>query len=93
LDGGIVAEETAAFLCRHVFEKTRHILVVSRVRGVWQFLCGDTYIQGGHEINHVVALDQIVEQDKTIQDVLDLPAGWEADRPTIKDPWRRRDFT
>jgi hypothetical protein len=79
--------ETAAFVCSHVFENSRPVLLVSRAGGDWQFLCG-----GGHEAQekpHVVGLNHLVERDGSLSELVDLPPDWEAERTGIGEPWIR----
>jgi hypothetical protein len=79
--------ETAAFVCSHVFENSRPILLVSRAGGDWQCLCG-----GGHQAEEkprVVGLNHLVERDTTLSELQDLPRDWEAQRTAVGKPWIR----
>ena len=79
--------ETAAFVCSHVFENSRPVLLVSRAGGDWQCLCG-----GGHEAQkkpRVVGLNHLVERDRTLSELQDLQPDWEAERTAIGEPWVR----
>lgn len=80
--------ETPAFVCSHVFKKIKPVLLVSRVDGDWQFLCG-----GNHEddeLPHVVGLNHLIEQDPTLAELYDLPVNWEAERNNVGSPWRKK---
>lgn len=79
--------EALAYVCRHVFNHERPVLLVSRAEGDWQFLCG-----GDHEpdeIPHVVGLNHLLDSDSSIEELKDLPPNWEAERNSVAAPWRR----
>jgi hypothetical protein len=80
-------KETAAYVCGHIFDATRPVLLVSHEDGDWQFLCG-----GPHEADEkprVIGLNHLIESDKTIGEVLDLPSDWDAERSEVNAPWTR----
>jgi hypothetical protein len=86
-----MTKETPAFVCPHVFQRTRPVLFVSRDGGDWHFLCG-----GGHpneEKPRVVGLNHLMESDPTLQQLEDLPVEWEAERVSIDAPWARREIS
>ena len=78
-----------AYVCIHVFEASRPVLLVSRADGDWCFLCGD-----GHEdvaANYrVVGKGHILERDPSLNELADLAPDWEAERSTIGGAWTRR---
>jgi hypothetical protein len=79
--------ETPAFVCEHVFRKDAPVLLVSKEDGDWQFLCG-----GEHQMEDkplVVGLRHLIEMDRTLTELLDLPNDWEAERSNIQEPWQR----
>ena len=79
--------ETAAYVCSHIFEATRPVLLVSREDSDWQFLCG-----GSHEADEkprVVGLNHLVDRDTTLREILDLPSDWDAERSEMSAPWTR----
>ena len=78
-----------AYVCVHIFEDTRPVLLVSRNGGAWSLLCGhghDDIMLGAK----VVGIGHILDRDPTILPLLDLPAGWEAERETPTGDWVRR---
>jgi hypothetical protein len=79
--------ELAAFVCSHVFQDTRPILLASRADGDWQFLCGDVH-EG--DTPRVVGVEHIFGRDPTVAALRDLPVDWEAERATADSPWIRR---
>jgi hypothetical protein len=84
---GAIVMEIPAFVCSHVFENTRPVLLVSRAGDDWQLLCG-----GDHEtdeVPRVVGLNHLLQRDPTLAEVLDLPANWEAERDHVGSLWQR----
>ena len=98
---GHIPASQKSYVCIHVFNKERPILLVNRSDGSWCFLCG-----GGHEqaasnyrvvgICHlferdyrVVGIGHLFERDSSLLSLLDLPAEWEAERKSVQDEWVR----
>lgn len=54
--------------------------------GGWQFLTGNEFEMSQAAI---VALDEIVHIDPSVQDLANLPEGWEAKRESKDLPWLR----
>jgi hypothetical protein len=79
--------EKVAYVCQHVFERSRPILLVSREGGDWQFLCGGSH--GTKAVPRVVGINHVISEDPTLQEVLDLPVDWEAERQSRGSPWNR----
>lgn len=76
----------ATFTTRQWLELHKPILrVVHENDGDWQFLTGDQVQQ---DIK-IVALEQIVLRDKSLNDVFDLDYGEQADRDSIGGHWKR----
>ena len=79
---------TAAVVCKHVFAATHPVLLVSKMDGdQWQFLCG--YVHQGTADYRIVGIGHIIEREPTLQDVLDLPDNWDAERESVDSPWKR----
>lgn len=78
-----------AYVCIHVFEHERPVLLVSREDGDWCLLCGDFHEQSPDEYR-VVGIGHFIERDASLQDVLDLHPNWEAERESVNSPWHRR---
>ena len=83
--------ETAAFVCSHIFGKTRPVLLVSREGADWQFLCGETH--GENEKPRVICLNHLICDNPTLREVADLPENSEAERDAVGDIWRRMPIT
>jgi hypothetical protein len=78
--------EQAAFVCSHVLENSRPVLLVSRDGGDWQFLCGSNH--DGDEPSLIHA-SHLFERDQSLRELQDLPANWDASRTTKDEPWLR----
>ena len=79
-------DHATAFLCGHVFENTRPVLLVLHEDDGWQLLCGDTHDDGPH----VVHMSHLLERDPTLTELHDLPLDFEAERAAIGEPWHRQ---
>jgi hypothetical protein len=80
--------EIAAYVCSHVFENKRPVLLVSRADGDWQFLCGKEH--GKRKLPKVVGINHLFDRDPTLLAIADLPYNWEAERKSIGSPWQRK---
>ena len=80
--------EVAAFVCSHIFENSRPILLVAREQGDWMYLCGA--VHADDEECRVVGREHLIERDPTLTATLDLPDQFEAERSRIGEPWVRR---
>lgn len=79
-------KNVAAFTTRQWLELRKPILrVVHENDGDWQFLTGD---QMPEDIK-IVALEQLVLRDKTLNEIFDLDYGEAADRDSIGGQWTR----
>lgn len=83
-----MSKEILAFVCSHVFEKTRPVLFVSRADGDWQLLCGGTHDEA--EAPRIVGLNHLLNDDSGLNAILDLPSDWEAERSVQGREWERR---
>lgn len=76
----------ATFTTRQWLEEKEPILhVVHDHDGDWQFLTGD---QMPEDIK-IVALEELIKKDSTLNEIFDLEYGEEAERDTIGGKWRR----
>jgi hypothetical protein len=80
-------KEIPAYVCPHVFAKLKPVLYVCRADGDWQLLCGGDHDAG--ELPRVVGLNHFLDEDPSLLALLDLPPDWEAERKSVKSPWRR----
>lgn len=77
----------ACFVCEHVFNKSRPILYVTHDSdGDWQFLCGESE----HTVENakIISLMQVVELDKTINDLFEMPKNVGAERENVTQKWK-----
>jgi hypothetical protein len=78
-----------SYVCTHVFHKERPVLLVSRPHGSWYFLCGDEH-EDDASAYEVVGIGHVLEHDPSIEAVLDLAPGWDAERSASNQPWHRQ---
>jgi hypothetical protein len=83
------AKNVAVFTTQQVLRLGQPILHVSHDEGdgAWQFHTGAEQLSSKDAM--IVALSEIVEHDKSIAELADLPCGWFADRDAVGSPWRR----
>ena len=82
------AAEYPSYVCKHIFNQTKPILLVSREDGDWQFLCGENH--DDEELPHVIGLNHIYEIDPSIISLKNLKKNYVADRGSINDKWKRK---
>jgi hypothetical protein len=86
-----MSRETAAFVCSHVFDNSRPVLLVARENGDWMYLCGQEH---GPDVKyHVIGAEHLLQRDITLREVADLPTNTEAERSGITMPWVRRSLS
>jgi hypothetical protein len=83
-----MSRELAAFVCSHIFDSSRPVLLVARERGDWMFLCGQ--VHGENEEYHIVGANHLLERDPTLRELANLSDNTEAERETPVMPWIRR---
>ena len=77
-----------AYVCRHVFERSHPVLLVDRSDGDWCFLCGGYHANDASEYR-VVGIGHVIESDRTLLELHDLPDDWEAERESTDSRWIR----
>lgn len=77
-----------AYVCIHIYEGERPVLLVSRPDGDWCFLCGDGHDPAAQDFR-VVGIEHVLARDPSLTSVPDLPPGWEAERTDPTAVWRR----
>jgi len=80
-------DHLAVFICSHVYENTKPILLVSHSGGDWQFLCGGDH--GANEEPRVVGIIHLLERDPSLNEIADLPIEWQAERNAMGGEWIR----
>jgi len=82
------AKNLATYTTTKVLENNHPILLVTHEEdGDWQFLCGNPITKDDCK---VICLEEIVKLDPSLNQLFDLPYGWEAERNSIDDKWVRR---
>ena len=80
-------ENTLCFVCTHVYEKEKDILLVAHEKqiGEWKFTCGAEH----HDNNSykIISLKQITVIDNSINEVSAMPKGIGARRDSKNDLW------
>ena len=80
-----------AYVCNHVFDHSRPVLLVSRGDGDWCFLCGGKHLQDASAYK-VVGIGHVLESDSSLRELNDLPAEWEAERTEVGQDWVRTPY-
>ena len=78
-----------AYVCVHVFDSSRPVLLVSRSEGDWSFLCGAEH-EDKAENYRVIGRGHILDRDHTLSELADLAPNWEAERTAVGAAWVRR---
>lgn len=79
--------ERVAYVCEHIFDGSRPVLLVAHEGGDWQFLCGQAH--SSHTMPRVVGINHVLDADPSVKDVLGLPNDWEAERKSPTSEWVR----
>lgn len=83
-----VALETKCYLCVHVADAQRPVLLVTRPAGDWCLTCGDEHVQDASSFR-VGHLAHPIAEDPTLRSVLDLGINQEAERSRMHARWNR----
>ena len=83
-----VTLNTAVFTTEFVAKDKKEITYVTHDAedGAWQFFSNDDF-DNFEEVAMIVSLDDIIQIDKTVLEIADLPLGYFATRQTSKDSW------
>ena len=79
------------FVCSHVFEKARPILLVVHEDRDWQFMCGADDHAG--DDGHLVGVGHLIDRDPSLNECSDLPNGFVAERSAVGEPWQRGEIS
>ena len=77
----------AVYICCHVFDAARPVLLVVHEKGDFMFMCGASDHRS--EDVRVVGVGHLVERDATLNECADLPEGFEAERAAVGGQWLR----
>jgi hypothetical protein len=78
-----------AYVCTHVFDRERPVLLVTREDGDWCLLCGDVHEDTAASFR-VVGIGHILENDNSLYEILDLQPNWDAERKSVGQQWVKR---
>jgi hypothetical protein len=78
-----------SYVCIEVFRGERPVLLVDREDGDWCFLCGQEHPEDA-AFFRVVGMGHVLENDPSLERVMDLEPDWEAERTTMEGGWIRR---
>lgn len=81
-------EHCKAYVCTHVFDGSRPVLLVSRPDGDWCFLCGDEHLESASAYK-VVGIGHLFQRDPSLEPLADLSPEWEAEREAMGADWIR----
>ena len=76
------------YLCTHVVDGQRPVLLVTRPDGDWCLTCGDEHVQEAASFR-VAHLAHPLANDSSLQAVLDLRKNEEAERLHVGGAWTR----
>jgi hypothetical protein len=80
--------ELRVFVCGHVFDHSRPILLIANMDGDLCFLCGANHPDSESEYQ-AVGLNHILEMDPSVKPVIvKLKNNWEAERTTSATNWK-----
>lgn len=74
-------------VCGCVLKNEKPVLYVYHDEKDWQFLCGDDH--DSTDGASVVGVGHLTKRDPSLNQLADLPNGWEAERKTTKSDWVR----
>lgn len=79
---------TAVFTTKFVVQDKKEITYVYHYLedGVWQFSSDDNFDKY-EDLAMILSLDEIIQHDKSILEIADLPLGFVAKRKTETDNW------
>ncbi|MEI9912843.1 MAG: hypothetical protein WDO71_26290 [Bacteroidota bacterium] len=79
-------KRVAVFTLKQIFKENKPILYVCHEveDGAWQFLTGEP-IEEKDII--IVALEEVIIHDPTVNELYDLPMGYYAERKFVGDKW------
>lgn len=79
---------TSVFTLKQIMLENKPVLFVSHDKddGSWQFFSGDKFKMSDAM---VVSLDEMTSKDPSLNQLFDLPRGWQASRSTVTEEWLR----
>lgn len=81
-----------AYVCIHVFDDSKPVLLVCRPDADWCFLCGEEHPEDAAYYK-VVGIGHVLENDSSLEELLNLAPEEEAERAAPGAPWIRTDLS
>ena len=75
------------YICSHIFENSRPVLLVAHEDGDWIFSCGN--YDHDEKDWKVVGVGHLTSRDETLNECSDLHNGFEAERSAAGKTWIR----
>ena len=83
--------ERKSYVCTHVFDRSRPVLLVTRPDGDFCALCGYEHPEDANPYR-VVGFGHVLDDDSSVAEVLDPGPNQEAERAAVGEPWVRSEF-
>ena len=80
-----------AYVCSHVFNGSKPVMLVSRPEGDWCFLCGEEH-EDDASAYAVVGIGHVLDSDPSLLQLHDLPPDWDAERRGVGLNWVRTPY-
>ena len=71
-----------------MLDQSAPVMLVTRPDGDWCFLCGQLHEDSGSQYR-VVGIGHVLDMDKSLAELDDLPENWEAERSEVDGRWIR----
>lgn len=82
-----IPDNLRCFACKHVADNSRLVkLVFHQDDDAWIFTCAAPHPDIPSEYP-VIGIGHVLGADPTLNAILDLPMGWQAERPGLGKPW------
>ncbi len=87
-----IADDRGVIICTHVLRDERPILLATREVEDWQFLCAQDDHPDAKSFG-IVRFDELSRRHPDVEQLADLPEGWEAERATAHSAWTLLDLS
>ena len=75
----------ACYICSHVYDGSRPVLLVAREDNEWMFLCGG--LHGVEEEYSVVGINHLLDRDRDLVETLHLAENHQCSREDVGSKW------
>lgn len=80
-----------AFVCSHVFDASKAVLLVARENNDLMCMCGEFHEDD--ETYHVIGAEDLIARDQTLSKIVELSNDMAAERAAIGEPWMHLSLT